>query len=213
MNPNTILITKALRFTGLASLALGILTVLSASLAYIPGHPDFSIFNTYLSDIGDTVGWPQILFNSGTLLAAPLRMAMLWLLLLRLREYTGKQKTVEVILLSLGFLSTLGTVLMTAVPFSVSPPVHKNGIGLYFLGVVILQSLIGKKELAIKKLPRILSWLSFSIVACYLIFFSLFMLYQTGAVERSTPVFWEWMCFFSSMSWLIGHSILLGKTE
>jgi hypothetical membrane protein len=213
MNANSISTAKALRLTGAASLALGISTVLLASLAYAPGHPDFSIFVTYLSDIGDTAGWPQILFNTGMLLAAPLRMAVLVLLVLRLRDAAGKRAAFETSLLILGFLSMLGTVLMTAVPFSVAPPVHKSGIGLYFLGVVFLQTLVGIKELRIENLPRVLPGLSFSIVACYLVFFALFVLYQMGVVGRSTPVFWEWMCFFSSMAWLAGHSVLLGKGE
>ncbi|MFZ5909714.1 MAG: hypothetical protein ACOYYU_06845 [Chloroflexota bacterium] len=213
MHANTISTAKAFRFTGAASLVLGISTVLLASLAYAPGHPDFSIFDTYLSDIGDTPGWPQILFNTGALLAAPLRMVVLVLFAFRLRDYIGKQAPFEALLLTLGVLSTLGTVLMTAVPFSVAPSVHKGGIGLYFLGVVFLQALVGFKELGIKNLPRVLPGLSFSIVACYLVFFALFVLYQTGAAGRSTPVFWEWMCFFSSMAWLAGHSVILGKDE
>jgi hypothetical membrane protein len=213
MNTNSISTTKAFRFTGTVSLILGILTILSASLAYAPAHPGFSIFNTYLSDIGDTAGWPQILFNTGTILAAPLRLAIVLLFLLCLRSILGKQQSFEVIIISLGLISTVGTVLMTAVPFSVAPAVHKSGIGLYFLGIVFMQSLIGAKELTIKNLPRTLPALSFSIVACYLIFFVLFMLYETGNVGRNTPVFWEWMCFFTSMGWLLGHSLLLGRDD
>jgi hypothetical protein len=213
MNANSISTSKAFRIIGNVSLLLGILTVLSASLAYAPNHPGFSIFNTYLSEISDTPGFPQILFNTGTILAAPLRFAIVVLFLLRVRSFLDKQLGFESTLLSLGFISTLGTVLMTAVPFSVAPAVHKSGIGLYFLGVVFLQSMIGIKELKIKNLSRILPALSFSIVACYLIFFVLFMLYETGNVGHNTPVFWEWMCFFSSMTWLLGHSILLGKDD
>ncbi|UCD42912.1 MAG: hypothetical protein JSV69_04740, partial [Chloroflexota bacterium] len=50
-------------------------------------------------------------------------------------------------------------------------------------------------------------------VASYLIFFILVILYATGNVGRNTPVFWEWMCFFTSMGWLLGHSYFLGKTN
>jgi len=213
MSTNSISTTRAFRFTGTASLILGILTVLSASLAYAPGHPDFSIFNTYLSDIGDTPGWPQILFNSGTLLAAPLRYAVLILVVLRLRSMSNVKGAFNTIFLTIGAFSTLGTVVMTAVPFSVAPAIHKSGIGLYFLGVVFLQSMLGVKELKIKNLPRALPTLSFSVVASFLLFFVLVMLYETGNVHRNTPVFWEWMCFVTSMIWLVGHSIFLGKDE
>jgi hypothetical protein len=211
MTANSISTTKAFRFTGITGIFLGILTVLSASLAYAPVHPDFSIFNTYLSDIGDTPGWPQILFNSGTLLGAPLRYAVLILVVLRLRSISESNRAFEAVFLTIGAFSTLGTVAMTAVPFSVAPAIHKVGIVLYFLGVVFLQSLLGVKELRIKDLSRTLPMLSFSVVASFLVFFVLIMLYETGNVERNVPVFWEWMCFFTSMIWLGGHTILLGK--
>lgn len=213
MHTNSISIAKAFRFTGTLSLILGILTVLTASLAYTPGHPDFSIFNTYLSEIGDTPGWPQILFNSGTLLAAPLRYAIIILVVLRLRSMSERKGAFEAMFLIIGLFSTLGTVVMTAVPFSVAPAIHKSGIGLYFLGVVFLQSMLGVKELKIKNLPRVLPTLSFSIVASFLVFFVLIMLYETGNLGHNTPVFWEWMCFFTSMIWLAGHSLVLGKED
>jgi hypothetical protein len=213
MHPNSISTAKIFRFTGTLSLLLGILTVLTASLAYAPGHPDFSIFSTYLSEIGDTPGWPQILFNSGTLLAAPFRYVILILVVLRLRSMSERKGAFEAIFLTIGLFSTLGTVVMTAVPFSVAPAIHKSGIGLYFLGVVFLQSMLGVKELKIKNLPRALPLLSFSIVASFLVFFVLIMLYETGNLDHNTPVFWEWMCFFSSMIWLVGHSIVLGKED
>ena len=213
MQTNSISIARVFRFTGNVSLLLGILTVLSASLAYAPSHPDFSMFNTYLSEIGDTPGWPQILFNSGTLLAAPLRYAIIILVVLRLRSMGEKNRAFEAIFLTIGVFSTLGTVIMTAVPFSVAPAVHKSGIGLYFLGVVFLQSMLGVKELKIKKLPRALATLSFSIVASFLVFFVLIMLYETGNLDHNTPVFWEWMCFMSSMVWLAGHTLILGKED
>jgi hypothetical membrane protein len=213
MNTNSISTSKAFRFTGSLSLVLGILTVFAASLAYASIQPGFSIFNTYLSEIGDTPGWPQILFNTGTLLAAPLRYAVLILVVLRMRSISQKRGAFETVLLSIGAFSTLGTILMTAVPFSVAPAIHKSGIGLYFLGVVFLQTLLGVRQLSMKSLPRVLPALSFSIVASFLVFFVLFILYETGNVRHTTPIFWEWMCFFTSMVWLLGHSIVLGKEE
>ena len=133
------------------------------------------------------------------------------LLVLRLRSFHAGKKSFEIAVLVIGAISTIGTVVMTAVPFSAAPAVHKIGIGLYFLGVVFLQSVIGIKEMSIKELPRSLPALSFSVVACFLIFFVLVILHETGIVGRNTPVFWEWMCFFTSTGWLLWHSIILGK--
>jgi hypothetical membrane protein len=202
---------KAIRITGTFAFFLAILTVLSSILAYVRFNPEFSIFTTYLSDIGDTVGWPQILFNTGTIFAAPLRYAIIILLILRLRRFQERSKAFEIAVLTIGAISTLGTVLMTAVPFSVAPVVHKSGIGLYFLGVVFLQTIIGTKELSIKEISRSLPLWSFAIVISYLVFLVLIILYETGVVGRTTPVFWEWMCFFTSMGWLLMHSLILGE--
>lgn len=214
MITNTISTAKAFRFTGTVAFILGMLTVISAALVYAPAHPEFSIFNTYLSDIGDTPGWPQILFNNGTLLSAPLRYAILILLVLRMRTIAENKKSFEVAFLIIGAFSTLGTILMTAVPFSVGPSVHKSGIGLYFLGVVFLQGMLAVKQFKNKNYPRVLPALSFFIVICYLVFFVLVMLNQAfGVVARETPVFWEWMCWASSMAWVLGHSVVLGKEE
>jgi hypothetical protein len=213
MNTNSIPTAKALRLTGTFTFILAILTVLTSVLAYLPTNPDFSIFTTYLSDIGDTPGWPQILFNSGTILAAPLRYLVIILVVLRLQSFNGTNKSFAVAVLIIGAISTIGTVFMTAVPFSVGPVIHKSGIGLYFLGVVFLQSLIGFKELKNKDLPRSLPAWSFAIVTSYLLFFVLVILYETGNVGRNTPVFWEWMCFFTSMGWLLWHIKILSKKE
>jgi hypothetical membrane protein len=202
---------KALRLTGSLAFFLAVLTVLSSTIAYVSLNADFSIFTTYLSDIGDTPGWPQVLFNSGTILAAPLRYTIIVLLVVRLRSFHENSRKFEIAVLSIGAMSTLGTILMTAVPFSLGPILHKAGIGLYFLGVVFLQTLVGMKELSIRNLPRSLPLWSFTVVLSYLVFFVLVILYEAGAVGRNTPVFFEWMCFFTSMGWLLSHTLLLGR--
>jgi hypothetical protein len=206
----TISIPGALKLIGMAAGATGIIVVLAASLAYLPAHPNFTIFNTYLSEIGDTPGWPQILFNSGTLIAAPLRYLALVLVAMALQQMGAGRSFVKLVMM-IGFVSTFGTVLMTAVPFSVAPSVHKSGIGLYFFGIVILQSIIYVKERKMKDIPRILPGLSISVVAIFLVFFVLMILYETGMVGRNIPVIWEWMCFASSIAWVFAHSLILGK--
>ena len=136
-NDQTVIsIPGALKLVGIITGTWAILVVLTATLAYLPEHPDFSLFTTYLSDIGDTAGWPQILFNSGTLIAAPMRYLVIVLLVLRLTQL-GAGRAFAVSALIIGFISSSGTVLMTAIPFSVAPAIHKSGIGLYFLGIVV----------------------------------------------------------------------------
>ena len=208
-------IHQALKFVGIIAGTWALLLVLITTLTYLPGHPDFSIFSTYLSDMSDsskTPGWPPIIFNAGTLIAVPLRYLVIVLLVWRLSQL-GAGRGFSISALILGFFSTAGTALMTAVPFGIAPTIHKLGIVLYFLGVVFLQTLIGIKEISLKKIPRILPVLSFSMVVLYLIFTILMILFERGMVERSTPVIWEWLAFFSSILWVFTHGILLGKAD
>mgnify|MGYP001058518517 FL=1 len=82
----TLSIPRSLKLIGIIGGVWAILTILAAVFAYLPGHPDFSLFSTYLSDIGDTPGWPQIIFNAGTLIAVPIRYLVLVSLALRLNQ-------------------------------------------------------------------------------------------------------------------------------
>lgn len=209
-NQTSINIPGALRLVGIISFVWAVMVVLIATLAYLPEHPDFSPFTTYLSDIGDTPGWPQILFNSGTLIAAPMRYLVIVLLALRLAQL-GAGRMFVVSVLIIGFISSLGTAVMTAVPFSVAPAVHKAGIPMYFLGVVVVQTSIFIKEWLLPKVPKILPGLSLLMVVVFIVFATLFILLEQGIVGRSTPVIWEWLCFISSVVWLLAQSILLGK--
>ena len=192
-----------------------LLTVIITTLSYLPAHPDFSIFTTYLSEMSDssiTTGWPPIIFNAGTLMAVPIRYLVIVLLVLRLSQF-GAGRAFAISTLVLGFFSTAGTALMTAVPFGTGPAIHKLGIVFYFLGVVFLQIVIGIKELSLKNIPKVLPGLSFIMVVLYSIFTILMILYEQGTVGRTTPVIWEWLAFFSSVLWVFTQSILLDKPD
>jgi len=209
-NRTIISIPSALKLVGIISGTWGILVVLSATIAYLSGHPDFSLFATYLSDIGDTAGWPQILFNAGTLIAAPMRFLVIVLIVLRITQLEAGPAFAFSALI-IGFFSSFGTVMMTATPFSVSPLIHKLGILLYFFGIVFLQTLIFFKEWSIKDVPRVLPILSLLMVVVYLVFATLVMLHAKGVVSRSTPVIWEWLCFITSIIWVFAQSIMLAN--
>jgi hypothetical membrane protein len=210
MNGRTVItIPGALRLVGLVGSAWATLVILGATLAYLPGRPGFSPLATYLSDIGDTAGWPQIVFNSGTLIGVPLRYLVLVLLTLRLMQL-GAGRAFAVAVLIAGFASTAGTALMTAAPFSVSPIAHKAGIGLYFGGVVVLQALIGIREASLKGVPRVLPALSFMLVILFAIFATLMVLFMQGVIARTTPVVWEWLAILSSIVWMLAQSQMLG---
>jgi hypothetical protein len=213
INKQTIIyIPSALKLVGIFAGLWAVIVVLASTLSYIAAHPVFSIFTIYLSEIGATGGWPQILFNSGTLIAAPIRYLVIVLLILRLGQL-GAGRAFIVTTLIIGLISTTGTVIMTAVPFNVSLSIHKMGIPLYFLGVVVLQIMIGIKEWSLRGVPKILPVLSFLLVVVYFVFATLVTLHEQGMVSRNTPVIWEWLSFFSSVVWVFAQSILLGKDE
>lgn len=211
-NQTAISVPGALKLIGIITGLWGILVVLTATLAYLPEHPDFSLFTTYLSDIGDTAGWPQIIFNSGTLIAAPMRYLVIVLIVLRLIQLSPGRKF-AVSALIIGFVSTSGTVLMTATPLSVSPTIHKLGIPLYFFGIVFLQMLIFIKEWSIKDVPKVLPILCLLMVVIYFVFATLVMLNAKGIISRSTPVIWEWLCFIISIVWVFTQSVLLANVR
>ena len=212
INKTVIHIPSALKLVGIIAGIWGILVVLIATLVYLPRHPDFSIFTTYLSDIGATAGWPQIIFNAGTLIAAPIRYLAIVLLILRLGQL-GAGRAFIVVTLMIAFVSTAGTIILTAVPYNVSLTIHKMGIPLYFLGVVILQTMIGIKEWSLKSIPKILPSLCFLLVVVYFVFAILVSFHERGIVSRNTPVIWEWLAFFFSIIWVLSQSILLGRKD
>ena len=209
-NETVISIPGSLKLVGIIGGVWAILVVLSSTIAYLSAHSDFSFFTTYLSDIGDTPVWPQVLFNSGTLLAAPLRILILVLLVLRLMQL-GAGRPFAVSVITIGVVSVIGTILMTAVPFSKAPSMHKLGIPLYFFGVVIFQMIIFFKEWALKNVPKILPILSLLLVIVYFIFAVLVALLEKGIVNRNAPVMWEWLAFFTSVIWVFAQSTMLGK--
>ncbi|MBN2146808.1 MAG: hypothetical protein JW726_05445 [Anaerolineales bacterium] len=145
-------------------------------------------------------------------MAVPIRYLVLILVILRLSQL-GAGKSFAVATLIVGFFSTFGTALMTATPFNLSPVVHKTGIGLYFFGVVILQTIIFIQEWSLKDLPRLLPLSSLALVAVFMIFVMLIVLYEQGAVSRTAPVIWEWLSFFFSIAWMQTQSVLLGNGE
>lgn len=207
----TIPVSRALRIVGITGAALGIATVLFSTVLYVQNH-EFSIFTTYLSDIGDTPGWPQVVFNSGMLIIAPVRYLFLILLVLQLR-HLGAGIGFSLPVLILGALVVIGAIGMSAIPYSLSLAGHKTSALLYFFGVVILQTLIGAQEWR-RRVPAVLPLSSLAVVAVYLIFAVLLTLVgKVEGITRNTPVIWEWLAFCSLMFWLIAHSIVLGYTQ
>jgi hypothetical membrane protein len=205
-------IPRSLRAVGLITGSIGVLEILLATIAYAAIKPGFDLLATYLSDIGATPVWPQVFFNAGMLIVSPLRYVVLVLLVLRLYQL-GAGRAFGIAVLILGVFTTIGTIIMTAVPYTVDMNIHKLGIPFFFFGVVILQTVVGLQEWKIKAVPRSLPILCFIVVATYLIFLTLEMLYEADVVSRTTPVFWEWLCGISLLAWVFAQSLILGSEK
>jgi hypothetical membrane protein len=203
-------IPRSLKILGLTAGSIGVLEIVLSTIAYAVVNPGFDLLATYLSDIGATPVWPQVFFNAGMLIVSPLRYVVLVLLVLRLYQL-GASRTFGTVVLVLGVFTTLGTIIMTAVPYTIDTTIHKIGMPLFFFGVVFLQAVVGVREWQLKAVPRALPAVCFVVVAIYLGFFTLEMLYEAGAVGRNTPVLWEWLCSVSLLAWVFVHSIVLGK--
>ena len=210
-NQNVISIPASLKVIGIFGATFGLIGTLLATLTYLSGHSDFSMFTTFLSDIGDTHGWPQVLFNSTTLIMAPIRYLIIVLVVLCLSRIGAGSTFVKAILI-FGAISTFGTVMMTAVPFSVSKAIHLASIPLYFFGLAICQTIVGIEEW-ILRVPRILPILSFLLVIAFLVFFVLVVLFEANVVSRAAAPIWQWIGFFISLIWVYAHSIILHKMD
>lgn len=209
---STLSISRSLKVVGVVTGSIGVLTLALATIAYAVVRPGFDLPATYLSDIGATPVWPQVFFNAGMLIVSPMRYVVLVLLVLRLDQLGARQAFGKAVLI-LGLFTTLGTIIMTAVPYTVNANIHKLGIPLFFFGVVILQTVVGLQEWQLKAVPRSLSILSLGVVAIYLIFFTLEMLYEADLTSRNTPVLWEWLCGVFLLAWVFAHSLILGREE
>jgi hypothetical membrane protein len=174
-------IPHSLRVVGLVTGGIGVLEIILSTIAYTAARPGFDLLATYLSDIGATPVWPQIFFNTGMLIVSPLRYVVLVLLVFRLYQL-GAGRAFGTTILILGVFTTLGTIIMSAVPYTVDMNIHKLGIPLFFFGVVFLQSVIGVREWQLKVVPRSLPIICFVVVAIYLAFFTLEMLYEADAL-------------------------------
>lgn len=204
-------LAKMLRIVGIIGVVLGLTTVLWSLCLYASANP-FSFCETYLSDMGNKPGWPQVVFNSGMLLSAPVRYLFLALLVMQLMNF-GASRSFAVAALITGAFVVIGSIGVSAIPYSLNLKIHMMSAMIYFFGVVILQTIIAVQEWR-RKLPPILPVSSILVVVIYMVFASL--LSMAGKVEgitRATPVLWEWLAFCSLMFWLIAHTVILGRQK
>lgn len=199
----------ALRIVGLVLVGLSVTTVTLSALLYAQ-HEPFSFFSTYLSDMGNTSGWPQAAFNSGMLLGAPLRFVFLALLVSEWLHLGASPAFARAALL-LGALLFFANVGMFAVPFGLSRSVHMTSALVAFFGTVALFVMIAAQEWRLR-LPSVLPASSCAVAAASLVFATLLaMVGRLAGVTRETPVIWEWLVFCAFLFWSTSHLLVLGR--
>jgi hypothetical membrane protein len=204
-------VPSAMLVVGSLGLLVGIGTIAGAAMAYA-AEREFSVFTTYISDFGSAGGWAQAIFSTGMLIAAPLRYLFLVLLLAQL-VHLGTSPRLRTLLLVVGAFVVLGSVGTAAVPFTLHLRTHMGSAFLYFLGTVVLQSALAVQERRLR-LPALLPLSSMAVVVVYFVFAGLLALVgRVDAVDRHTPVPWEWLAFAALMVWLAAHTFMLGSSR
>jgi hypothetical membrane protein len=199
----------ALRAVGLTALALALGATIGAALFYARAH-QFSFFTTYLSDMGNTPVWPQVLFNSLNLMVIPVRLMFL-LLLLALLVQGGAGRGFVAAMLAVAAVMVVTGAAMFAVPFGVDRAVHLGAARIYFFGLVVMQALLAAQEWR-QRWPWVLPASSLAVLVLSLVFVTLLSLVgKLEGVTRDTPVIWEWLLYLASMVWLALHAVVLGR--
>ncbi len=200
----------ALRALGCALVALSLVTVGSTTRFYAAIRP-FSLLSTYLSDMGNTPVWPQVIFNAGNLVGAPLRLVFLLLLVDQLVHLGAGQRFARTTKAA-GAVLFAASVGMFAFPFGLDRSLHMGSAFVAFLGTVGVFTLFAVEEWKLG-LPRVLPLASLAVALTSLVFVTLLMLVsRVPGVARETPVPWEWLTFALMLAWTLSHSLVLGRT-
>lgn len=95
--------------------------------------------------MGAAGGWSHVVFISGMPLLAPIRYLFLVLLVTELAR-AGAGRIYSVAALGVGAIVVAGSVGIAAIPYTLEAGLHQGSANLYFLGVAVLQSMIGFEE-------------------------------------------------------------------
>ena len=124
-------LASALKGIGWTGVALGIARVPFSSLLYVQSH-GFP-YSRPIRAIRNTPKWPQVVFNAGMLIAAPVRYLFLILLILQLRN-VGAGKVFNISALIIGTFVVIGSIGLAAIPYSLDLPLHKKSALLHLRG-------------------------------------------------------------------------------
>jgi hypothetical membrane protein len=183
------------------------ITFISISVfLYSSTDPSFSIFTHFLSDLGAASKSSSLVFNLGMIISAPLRV-LFGIYLLRILASKGANKRLIKIIAYAIMIGAIGSFILALFPYDISLLLHMSGALVYFISVIILQSLMAKIELKTPGVPRYLPLLCIAVVSTYILFVG-FEISAKVVVSESLmnfACFFEWMGYFSLMIWILSH--------
>jgi len=192
---------------------IAVVTVIVSSILYIQIDWKFNIIGYYLSDLGSIpLGTTEnkfylyaIVFNSGMFVVSLFRI-IVSLFLIRYLILHNCPKKLAWLTFGIGLIATSGSLIVSAVPYSVSYNVHLMGAFLLFIGATISGTLLTFAEFKSEEIPKILPISIIINVLAYGIFATLLFGTRLGLPER-LPCVWEWIAFLTSLTWLAIHGI------
>lgn len=194
------------RFAGhyVAYLAF-IFSVIFMSIAVVLyNDPNFTIFTHYISDLGASTRGSALVWNISMILTVPFRLVFGFYLLKFLELRGANKKTIKITAYFM-IISAIGSTVLALNPHDISRLFHMLGAFIYFIGVVVIQLNVYKMEVKAENIPRYLPFVSILVVACYVLFLGFEISELISEAFKLLACFFEWMAYFSLMTWLVLH--------
>jgi len=166
--------------------------------------PSFTIFTHYISDLGASTKGSTLIWNIGMIISAPIRILFGFYLLKFLENRGANKKTIK-ITASFMVIAAIGSTILALNPHDISRLFHMLGAFVYFIGVVVIQINLSKMELKAENIPKYLPLVGILVVACYVLFLGFEISELISESFKLLACFFEWMAFFSLMTWLVLH--------
>jgi hypothetical protein len=207
--PAVVPIHQLVLVVGSCALLIGLVAVVLPIAVYVQGHP-FSFFTVFLSEIGATPVWPQVIVTSAGLVSGPVRYAFVVLLVLYFWS-AGGGRFMGYSILALATVSLVGLIMLLSIPHTLDRDAHLASALTHFFAVVAVQAAILIEERRLRLSPILIS-ATLAVIIFNLIFAVLLSLAgKVAFISRTTPALWEWLAFAAQFYWSLIHTIMLGR--
>jgi hypothetical protein len=194
---------------GLFSFGFTVVLFSSCLVIYLAAGGSFNPLTMYISDLGEIPGWTSVIYKSGMIFLVPVRFLFLLFILSVLKQFRIHKGYLN-LLLTLGILTSLGTIGMSAVSYELSNILHIASAFVYFFPALLIQAFLSAIEAKRIDLPKILPISGFVNVGGYAFFLvSLILALKMPGFPKFLATASEWTIFITLMLWLVVHSLYL----